>query len=149
MLKIFILTIALAIPASGSIDLEAVRSAYLPAVKDKKLCSEMISKLKSEELSNVCLAYLGGYQTLWANHVFSPISKLKTFNEGKKNIETAVKRDPSNWEIRLVRLSVQKNAPRFLGYHQNISEDESYIRRNMKSDTSAVLLKMANQLLKD
>lgn len=48
------------------------------------------------------MAYLGGLQTIWANHVFSPISKLNTFKEGKKNIEQAIKKEPENVELRFI-----------------------------------------------
>ncbi len=147
MLKI--LTIAMAIMVHINIDLDAVRSGYTKAVDDKNLCSEMIQNLKSMQNNNVCLAYLGGYQTIWANHVFNPFSKLKTFNEGKKNIERAVQMEPLNTEIRLIRLSVQKNAPAFLGYRNNVKEDESFIRKNINSIYNAALLKMANELLKE
>lgn len=146
MLKI--LTIAMAIMVHANIDLDAVRSGYTKAVDDKNLCSEMIQDLKSMQNNNVCLAYLGGYQTIWANHVFNPFSKMKTFNEGKKNIERAVNREPQNPEIRLVRLSVQKNAPAFLGYRNDIEKDESFIRKNINAINNLVLLKMANELLK-
>src|SRR5690554_8141337 len=68
----------------------------------------MIIELKKNKNSTVLLGYLGGYQTVWANHVFNPVSKLNTFNEGKRNIEKAIKNDPNSLELRFVRLSVQK-----------------------------------------
>ena len=140
--------IAMALMLHTNIGLDAVRSGYTKAVDDKNLCSEMIQKLRSVQSDPVCLAYLGGYQTIWAKHVFNPFSKLKTFNEGKKNIESAVKVDPLNAEIRMVRLSVQKNAPSFLGYHSNVEEDENFIRKNISAINKPTLLKMANELLK-
>lgn len=146
MLKI--LTIAMTIMVHTNIDLDAVRSGYTKAVDDKNLCGEMIQNLKSMQNNNVCLAYLGGYQTIWANHVFNPFSKLKTFKEGKKNLERAVNREPQNPEIRLVRLSVQKNAPSFLGYRNDIEKDKSFIRKNINAINNLILLKMANELLK-
>lgn len=142
------LTIAIAVMVHANIDLNAVRSGYTKAVDDKKLCSEMIHDLKSIQANNLCLAYLGGYQCIWAKHVFNPFSKLKTFNEGKNNIEKAVKNEPLNPEIRLVRLSVQKNAPSFLRYGDNVQEDESFIRKNIGAVNNPVLLKMTNELLK-
>jgi hypothetical protein len=57
--------------------------------------------------------------------------------------------EPLNTEIRLIRLSVQKNAPAFLGYRNNVKEDESFIRKNINSIYNAALLKMANELLKE
>lgn len=132
-----------------NLDLEVVRQNYRTAVSNKMLCHSMIESLKTNDDKNVCLAYLGAYQTVWANHVLSPITKLSTFNEGKKNIELAIKKDPANLELRFIRLSVQKNAPSFLGYNKQKSEDEIFLRKNKKKIQSSVLLNMVNNLLND
>lgn len=96
--------------------LDVVRANYNKVLSDKKLCKEMISELeKTKTNSATHLAYLGGLKAIWANHVFSPISKVNTFDEGKKNIEKAIKAEPDNVELRFIRLSIQKNAPGFLG----------------------------------
>lgn len=109
----------------------------------------MISELeKVKNDSAVNLAYLGGFQTIWANHVFSPIKKLNTFKEGKKNIEQAIKKAPDNVEIRFIRLSVQKNALSFLGYKSNVKEDEEFIRKNRNPEISEIVNKNIDELLK-
>ena len=67
-------------------DLNEVRTSYRIAVQDKKVCEKMIRVLEqSKEKSAVHIAYLGGYQTIWANHVFNPMEKPTTFNKGKEN----------------------------------------------------------------
>jgi len=94
------------------------------------------------------LAYLGGLQTIWANHVFSPISKLNTFKEGTKNIESAIKKEPNNVELRFIRLSIQKNISAFLGYKSNIKEDTQFIKDNRQQITSMDVQKNIGELLK-
>lgn len=133
---------------SGNVDLKTVRTNFSKAAENKDLCNNMIGILKLETRSNLCLAYLGGYQAIWANHVFNPFSKLKTFNEGRKNIEQAVKNEPANPEIRLVRLSVQKNAPAFLDYSSHEKSDESFIRNHLNSISDPLVLRMAMEQLK-
>lgn len=128
-------------------DLDTIRQSYDVAVSDKKLCKTMIETLKSPGDNNIHLAYLGGFQTIWANHTLNPFSKLSTFNEGKRNIEKAVKNDQDNIEIRFVRLSVQKNAPSFLGYHDQIKEDEAFLKSNKEKINSSTLLKMVTEIL--
>lgn len=128
-------------------DLEYVRANYDKAVTDKKLCRQMIEDLEKAERAPLFLAYLGGLQTIWANHVFSPISKLNTFNQGKKNIEKAVYSDKDNAEIRFVRLSVQKNAPSFLGYHSMIKTDETFLKMHRQKIASNVVQSKIDQLL--
>jgi hypothetical protein len=129
--------------------IDEARINYDKVIKDKVLCKKMISELeKIKNNSVVNLAYLGGYKTIWANHVFSPIEKLKTFKEGKKLIDEAVLKEPNNIEIRFIRLSVQKNAPAFLGYKSNVKEDEEFIRKNRNTVSSEIISKNIDALLK-
>lgn len=130
-------------------DLDVVRANYNKLLSDKELCEKMIVELtETKNNSATHLAYLGGLQTIWANHVFSPISKLNTFKEGKKNIEQAIKKEPDNVELRFIRLSVQKNAPSFLGYKSNINEDTEFIKENRHQIGSEILQKNIGTLLK-
>lgn len=131
-------------------DLDVVRANYNKLVSDKELCEKMIADLdKAKNNSATHLAYLGALQTIWANHIFSPVSKLGTFKEGKKNIEQAIKKEPSNVELRFIRLSVQKNAPSFLGYKSNINEDTEFIKENRHQIGSEILKKNIEMLLID
>lgn len=129
--------------------LEVVRANYDKVISDKKMCIEMIAELeKRKNNSPTHLVYLGGLQAVLANHVFNPISKLSTFNEGKKNIEQAIKNEPDNAELRFIRLSIQKNAPSFLGYRSSINEDTEFIKKNRNQISSDILLKNIETLLK-
>lgn len=68
-----------------------------------------------------------------AKHVGNPISKYSYFNKGKKMLEEAVKKDPNNLEIRLMRLISQEKTPSFLGYDKNIEIDRNFILKNYKN----------------
>lgn len=130
--------------------LDVVRANYSKLVSDKGLCKKMIAEFaEAKNNSATHLAYLGGLQTIWANHLFSPISKFHTFKEGKKNIEQAIKKEPDNVELRFIRLSVQKNAPSFLRYKSNINEDTEFINENRHQIGSEILQKNIETLLKD
>lgn len=128
-------------------DLEYVRQHYEQAVKNEKLCQTLIDQL-SEETGNItCLAYLGAFQMIRANHTSNPLSKLNTFNKGKKNIELAIKKAPENVELRFIRLSVQVNCPDFLQYNSNINEDKKFIRSNINRINSKSLKAMCYKLI--
>lgn len=130
-------------------DLNEVRSSYSKAVLDKKLCEKMIEELElSKQKSAIALAYLGAYQTIWANHVFNPLSKLATFKKGKNNIELAISKEPENVEIRYIRFSVQKNAPSFLRYNSHLKEDRDFLVKNKKNINSDFVQKNIETLLK-
>lgn len=130
--------------------LDEARVNYSEVVSDKELCEKMIAELtKTKHISATHLAYLGALQTIRANHVFSPITKLSTFKEGKKNIEQAINKEPNNAELRFIRLSIQKNAPSFLGYKSNMKEDTEFIRKNRHQIESLILQENIKAVLKD
>src|SRR5690606_4596858 len=126
--------------------LDQVRNNYTKAVNDKQVCELMIKELENSSNNDVSLAYLDAFQTIWANHVINPLSKYNTFVKGKKNIEKAVKSSPNNIEIRFLRYSVQKNAPSFLGYNDNITEDLNYIKKHKNTVDNMVLKKLISNL---
>lgn len=95
-------------------NLDAVRTNYSKMVSDKDLCKRTIAELENlKNPSATHIAYLGAAQSIWANHIFSPLSKLKTFNKGKENIEKAIKMEPFDIELRFIRLSIQKKCTFF------------------------------------
>lgn len=131
-------------------DLNSLREKYNKVASDKELCQKLMLELADSKNSSAThLAYLGALQTIWANHVFSPIKKLSTFNEGKKNIEKAIHLNPNDTELRFIRLSIQKNAPAILGYKSNIDEDVLFIKNNRKQINSSILNKNIDALLKN
>ena len=52
----------------------------------------MIKDLQQTDNETLPLAYLGGLETVWAKHAVNPISKLKTFNKGKRKLSRQYKR---------------------------------------------------------
>ena len=59
--------------------------------------------------------------------------------KGKENIEEAIRKEPNNTELRFIRLSVQKNAPSFLGYKSNVQEDTDFIKKRLREFDSEIL----------
>lgn len=144
MILIFIVYVA-ALPLCQN--LENIRINYQKAVNNKQLCKEMMHELDRDGLTEIEMAYLGAFKAIWAKHAVNPFSKLSHFNDGKANIEKAVALSPQNTEIRLIRLSIQKNAPSLLGYNGNIAEDTEYIMANSKTIQSPTLRQMMEKLL--
>lgn len=145
-----ILSVVFFLPSFDGNILNDARANYNKLASDRFLCEKMIFELeKTKNNSAAHLAYLGGAQTVWANHVVNPISKLNTFNKGKKNIESAIAKEPENVELRFIRLSIQKNAPSFLGYKSNVKEDTELIKKKYQQVNSTILKKNIEALLKD
>jgi hypothetical protein len=131
----------------ADIELDFLRSNYQKAITDNNLCRNMIDELEGSNPSSIKLAYLGALQTIWANHVFNPFSKLSTFRKGKSNIEKAVENENGNIEIRFIRLSVQMNCPKFLQYRKNIEADILFLKNHVDKIEPGDLRKMITDIL--
>ena len=98
-----------------------------------KTTQEKLEKIignQSYENSPLTSAYKGLCETMMAEYVYLPTSKLKYFNRGKKKIDQAVSQDSGDPELRYIRMMVQLNAPSFLGYNGKIEEDLKIFIKN-------------------
>ena len=146
----YLIIIVFLISAAGTAqDLNGIRAAYPKAVESAEITAQLDGELAKINSSNkpVLLAYKGAVSTLKAKFAKSRSDKKEFFKEGVSLIESAVKADPSNVEIRYIRMSVQENSPRFLGYHKNIAEDKEYILKDYKSISSADLKKLVKDFV--
>ena len=82
---------------------------------------ESMENMRSD--SPLTKAYLGASKAMLAEIVSNPYSKYSYFVEGKELIESAVKLDPNDAEIRYVRFMIQSHTPAFLGYSNETKED--------------------------
>ncbi len=146
----FLIIIVFLISAAGTAqDLNGIRSAYPKAVESAEITAQLDGELAKVNSSNkpVLLAYKGAVSTLKAKFAKARIDKKEFFKEGISLIESAVKADPSNVEIRYIRMSVQENSPRFLGYHKNIAEDKEFILKDYKTISSSDLKKLVKDFV--
>lgn len=134
--------------ARAQINLDEIRSNYTIALFEKSICIKMIKVLSTQKSQAIYLGYLGGFQTIMAKHYSNPFSKLKTFNQGKANIESAILKDNKDVELKYIRYSVQKNAPRILGYFDNLEMDRKCLEENKCEIKSNIVVYNINQLLK-
>lgn len=118
-------------------DLAEVRSKYPLAQNDVEITKSLSEELSNLEDSNSVLSvYKGAVLTLEANFENNKLEKLRLFKEGKKLIEAAIESNVANIEMRMIRLGVQENAPKILGYHKEKKEDKEFILRNYQATTS-------------
>ena len=123
---IFMLTFSL-LSAVDEIKLIELRNLYEQAINNEKANLRLANLIHSGNNSATIIGYKGAGTMILANHVFSPISKLNKFNRGKKLLEQAVKQDPTNLELRYLRLTIQTNVPKFLGYSKEINTDKTIL----------------------
>ena len=83
-------------------------------------------------------AYFGALTMKCADFGGGPAQKLQYFRNGKKQLEAAIKKEPSNAEFRLIRLTIQEKCPRMLNYRKNISEDQKAVIKGFSGFPASV-----------
>ncbi len=118
-------------------DISQVRQNYREASRSgdraKQLYDHLASVTKDDD--RILVAYKGAVTTLMAKYTRGIKQKKTYFKEGMQLLELAVAADPKNTEIRYIRLSVQENSPKIVGYKQNIEEDKQFILDHYQSMT--------------
>lgn len=134
-LKIIFFFLGLLTTVNLSNDLATVREKYREASTSeetaKKLHEDLISVSKND--IPVLIAYKGAVTTMMADYAQGIKNKKSFFKDGRELLEYATEKEPTNVEIRCIRLSVQENAPKITGYRKNIEEDKKFILDNYTS----------------
>ena len=113
---------------SGSQDISTARENYIQASKSKEKADEFSDAMANYIGDNkTMLAYKGASIALKAKFACDRKTKKVLFTKGIQILEKALKADPNNAEIRLIRLSIQENTPKILNYKGNIQEDKQLI----------------------
>lgn len=129
LLFIFLLT-AFCASAQNSIDKKAYYNAFSSA--NLGLIDGQLNVIKSISGTDK-EAFEGAMLMRKAGTLSVPTKKLSLFKQGHKKLESAIAHNSSNPEYRFLRLMVQENAPRSLGYYKNIEQDSKFINNNYKS----------------
>lgn len=116
------------------LELENLRSQYLAAALDKNQLSKLESSCSStsynEPASN---GYCIMVHFLEAKNAFNPYRKLSEFSEGKRKLDSLIAHHSENIELRYMRHSIQERVPGFLGYNDQLAEDEHFMTTNLNS----------------
>lgn len=114
--------------------LSEVRETYFLAV-DSETATNQLLKMCEDKNSPEYLAYRGTAFTLKASFSYNPLKKLDYFEKGKQLIEKAVNKRPQNVEIRFLRFTVQKGAPKMLGYYRDKNKDRKFLEENIEASS--------------
>lgn len=101
------------------------------ASKTKKEELKFINKYKDNKSIDV-KAYVVSLQMKQAKYKTFPWSKLLVFNKQKKILNQLIKNHPKNVHLRYIRLVIQEQTPKVLGYNEFIKEDKSFLKAILK-----------------
>ena len=116
-------------------ELKELRADYPKANSDEVITNTLHEKLSSfsNEENKTVVAYKGAVATLKAKFAKGLKNKKTYFKKGAELLEFAVSSNPNNIEIRCLRLGVQENSPRIVGYKNNMDEDKQFLLDHYKS----------------
>lgn len=121
-------------------DLASIRKIYPDVAKSEANAKEFTEKLSgvSNNDEKILVAYKAA--SILVDSKFESImgSKISRFKEGAKLLEATIKSDPSNIEMRMIRLSIQEDVPAITGYKKNIKEDKKFITTYYPSQSGAL-----------
>jgi len=128
-MKTFILLLLVSTSFCFSQELGELRVAYPNANSKESVTNELHQELSSisKTDSKTLVAYKGAVLTLKAKYAKGFKYKKTFFKEGAELLEFAITAEPKNIEIRCLRLGVQENAPKIVGYKKNIQEDKQFL----------------------
>lgn len=129
-----ILSISLSNPTANEI--KELRTLFYVAAEDSDSSTILFEQLESvnDKSAAILIGYKGMSHLLEAKHSYNIYTKFAYFIDGTDFLDDAIKKDPTNRELRFFRYSVQDNAPRFLGYYENLAEDKKIATQNINTE---------------
>lgn len=139
-LLFYLLLLFSGMPAQGSFQITSFdRTAYYNAMASEKV-DEINTQLNIVKASSINEkeAFEGALLMKKAGLVAKAKEKISLFKEGRKKLETSIKKDNDNTEYCFLRLIIQEHAPKAVDYKKNIDQDSKLIRSNYKNLPPAV-----------
>lgn len=111
------------LPAGGETVEEAWRTAFRSA-NDSDARNALLNLLESRpDSTSLHAAYLAVAQLLVDSDRRNVWVKWRSFRRSTSALDELIKRDPDHAELRFLRITVQANAPSFLGYSGDLKDD--------------------------
>jgi hypothetical protein len=111
--------------------LAEIRKDFKIGHKDEETCKKHLEMLEEHADCPVERGYEAAYHMFMAKHTGNPLKKMSYFRNGKKMLEEEITNNPSEIELRYIRLCIQYYIPSYLGYKDNIEEDKDFLVNNL------------------
>ena len=116
---------------SQTVSLDAIRKDYEKVRTDSSSCAKLYKRINQGTITdNLLTGYKGAITASMANYSKNKQEKINLFKEGKQLLEKAIVKDSNNVELRFLRMTIQTNCPKALGYNKQITTDKNYILAN-------------------
>jgi hypothetical protein len=134
---------------AGGPRINEIRKLYPTAANSEITATAFNAKLKTVVIDSnkTLVAYKGAGMTILSKFQKKTGDKMRGFKEGAKLIEMALKSEPNNAEIRMIRLSIQENVPGVVNYRKNRKEDKIFLLEHYKEQPKALSTYLKNFIL--
>lgn len=136
--------------SAQNLSVESLRKDYGKVRKDSASCAKVYAKVKKNtSQDNTVNGYKGAIIASMANYSKVKEEKIGLFKEGKQLLEKAIASDNTNIELRFLRMTIQTNCPKALGYNKEIENDKKLILSKLSSVKDPGLKNMMSEFLLD
>ena len=117
------------------LNLSELRELYIEASFEENKANKLyeLTKNSSIESDYKNFSYHAIAILLQSKFSINPIDKLKSFGEGKEQLEKVISQYPKDIELRFLRFCVQDGTPAILDYKLNMEEDSQFIKNNIST----------------
>ncbi|SHG77626.1 hypothetical protein [Chryseobacterium sp. OV279] len=118
-------------------DLESLRNSYAKANQSNDNTEAFINLAEKQSGSDaVTTGYKAAAQIMEAK--ITKKNRKALVKTGATSLESIIKSNPNNIELRLIRLSVQENIPKIVGYRGSIKDDKAFLINNYSKQNAAL-----------
>ena len=129
--------LALTNSQAKEISLAELRDLYIEASFEVDKANKLYELTKDSSIESCYKKFTYHAIAILLQSKFSknPIDKLKSFGEGKEQLEKVINQYPKDIELRFLRLCVQVGTPTILDYKLNMDEDSQFIKNNISTSS--------------
>jgi hypothetical protein len=118
-------------------DLEALRNSYAKANSSNANTEAFINIAEKQSGSDaVTNGYKAAAQIMEAK--IATKNRKALVKSGATNLESIIKSNPNNIELRVIRMSVQENIPKIVGYRGSLKDDKAFILNNYSKQNATL-----------
>ena len=118
-------------------DLESLRSSYAKANLSNANTEAFINLAEKQSGSDAVIsAYKAAAKIMEAR--IAKNNRKALVKTGATSLESIIKSNPNNIELRLIRLSVQENIPKIVGYRGSIKDDKAFLINNYSKQNTTL-----------
>ncbi|WP_426274478.1 hypothetical protein ACN9MN_10115 [Chryseobacterium sp. S-02] len=117
--------------------LESLRESYAKANSSNSNTEAFINIAEKTSGSD---AVIQGYKAA-AKIMEAKITKSNRkalVKSGATNLEAVIKSNPNNAELRMIRMSVQENIPKIVGYRGSLKDDKAFLLNNYSKQNASL-----------